>query len=117
MTTQQVADRFMELINQGKNLEIHEELYADNVVCMEPAHSPNPLIKGKEASIESLKAWYEGVEEMHDSSRTEAIVSGNHFTFGLMADVTFKGAGRMKMEEICLYEVKDGKIVTAQYFY
>ena len=32
-------------------------------------------------------------------------------------DVTMKGAGRVKMDEIALYEVKDGKIVKEQFFY
>jgi hypothetical protein len=31
--------------------------------------------------------------------------------------VTMKGSGRMKMDEIALYEVKDGKIVKEQFFY
>jgi hypothetical protein len=31
--------------------------------------------------------------------------------------VTVKGQGRMKMDEIAVYEVKDGKIVKEQFFY
>jgi hypothetical protein len=32
-------------------------------------------------------------------------------------DVTMKGQGRMNMDEIAVYEVKDGKIVKEQFFY
>jgi ketosteroid isomerase-like protein len=32
-------------------------------------------------------------------------------------DVTMKGQGRMKMDEIAVYGVKDGKIVSEQFFY
>jgi hypothetical protein len=32
-------------------------------------------------------------------------------------DATYKGMGRQKMDEIALYEVKDGKIVKEQFFY
>jgi limonene-1,2-epoxide hydrolase len=32
-------------------------------------------------------------------------------------DVTMKGAGRINMEEIAVYEVKDGKIVKEQFFF
>ena len=31
--------------------------------------------------------------------------------------VTIKGAGRTKMDEIAVYEVKDGKIVKEQFFF
>jgi hypothetical protein len=34
----------------------------------------------------------------------------------LTMDVTMKGRGRVKLEEICAYEVKDGKIVSEQFF-
>lgn len=32
-------------------------------------------------------------------------------------DVTLKGMGRMKMDEVPVNEVKDGKIVKEQFFY
>lgn len=117
MTTQEVADRYVELADQGKNVEIQMELYADDVECIEPAHSQNPGAKGKAVVLERLKNWYAGLEEMHSSSRTPVVVAGNHFSFGAKMDMTFKGAGRMQMEEVCVYEVKDGKIVKEQYFY
>lgn len=117
MTTQEVADRYMELARQGKNIEIQMELYSDDVECIEPAKAPNPGAKGKEVVMERLKGWYAGIEEMHESSMTEPVIMGNHFSVGSMVDITMKGAGRMKMEEIGVYEVKDGKIVKEQYFY
>lgn len=32
-------------------------------------------------------------------------------------DITMKGMGRFTMEEICVYEVNDGKIVREDFFY
>jgi hypothetical protein len=32
-------------------------------------------------------------------------------------DVTMKGMGRMKMDEVAVYEVKNGKIVKEQFFF
>jgi limonene-1,2-epoxide hydrolase len=31
-------------------------------------------------------------------------------------DLTMKGQGRMQMSEVCVYEVKDDKIVSEQFF-
>jgi hypothetical protein len=31
-------------------------------------------------------------------------------------DVTMKGQGRMQMTELCVYVVKDGKIVSEQFY-
>ena len=54
---------------------------------------------------------------MHGGYVGEPIVAGNHIAIAMGMDVTMKGAGRMKMDEIALYEVKDGKIVKEQFFY
>jgi hypothetical protein len=32
-------------------------------------------------------------------------------------EVTMKGVGRIKMDEICVYKVEGGKIVKEQFFY
>jgi hypothetical protein len=32
-------------------------------------------------------------------------------------DATYKGMGRQKLEEIAVYEVKNGKVVKEQFFY
>jgi hypothetical protein len=45
------------------------------------------------------------------------MVSGNHFTVGREIDITVQGFGRIQMNEIMLYEVKDGQIVLEQFFY
>jgi len=44
-------------------------------------------------------------------------VAGNYISVAMGMDVTMKGMGRMNMDEIALYEVKDGKIVKEQFFY
>ncbi len=35
----------------------------------------------------------------------------------MKTDVTYKEHGRVMMEEVAIYEVKDGKIVFEQFFY
>ena len=115
-TTQQVANRLVELCRKGQILETQEELFADDVVSTEPSGN-NPVVKGKTAIIEKGKQFASMFEAVHSSEITEPIVVGNWFTIGWLFDVTLKGQGRQKMEEICLYEVKDGKIVSEQFFF
>jgi hypothetical protein len=48
---------------------------------------------------------------------SEPVVAGNWFSVALMLDWTFKGRGRTKLEEVCIFYVRDGKIVQEQFFY
>jgi hypothetical protein len=57
------------------------------------------------------------VEEMHGGYSSKPLVAGKYFTVATGMDVTMKGAGRSKMDEVALYEVKDGKIVKEQFCY
>ena len=118
MTTQEVADRFNELAQSGQWNVIQDELYADNAVSIEPAHSTGmQTVEGLDAIREKGKKFGEMVEEMHGGYTNAPTVAGSHFALGMGMDVTIKGMGRMKMDEIAVYEVKDGKIVKEQFFY
>ncbi|MGK2862989.1 MAG: SnoaL-like domain-containing protein [Chitinophagaceae bacterium] len=118
MTTGEVAEKFNGLAKEGNWDKIQEELFADNAESIEPPHSAGlKSVKGKSALIEKAKMFNEMVEEMHGGYSTDPVVAGNHFSVAMGMDVTMKGTGRTKMDEIVVYEVKDGKIVKEQFFY
>ena len=120
MTTQEVADRFSQLAQQNNWMQIQDELFADNAVSIEPSHASNmgmPNAEGKEAIRKKGEIFQNMVEEVHGGFTTEPVVAGNHFAVGMTMDATMKGQGRSKMEEICVYEVKNGKITKEQFFF
>jgi len=118
MTTKEVANRFNQLAQTGQWQEIQDELFADNAVSIEPENSPGlKNAQGREALRQKGKQFGEMVEEMHGGYSNEPQVAGNHFAVAMGMDVTMKGQGRTKMDEIAVYEVKDGKIVKEQFFY
>jgi hypothetical protein len=57
------------------------------------------------------------VEEVHRMFTSEPIVTANHIAVAREMDMTVKGFGRIQLNEIMLYEVKDGQIVSEQFFY
>ncbi len=120
MTTQEVAAKFNELAQTGQYDKIQSDFYADNAVSIEPAHAA-AIGMGNAEGLEAIKkkgeAFNQMVEEMHGGYSTEPVVAGNHFSVAMGMDVTMKGAGRIKMDEIAVYEVKDGKIVKEQFFF
>lgn len=118
MTTQEVANRYNELAQTGQWDKIQNELFADNAVSIEPPGSQGlQSVEGMPAIREKGKRFGEMVEEMHGGYTTAPVVGGKFFSVGMGMDCTMKGMGRQKMDEIALYEVKDGKIVREQFFY
>lgn len=117
MNTQEVAGRLVQLCREGKHEEAIDELYADQVISKEPKGSPMELTEGKEAVKNKTVEWGNSVAEIHSSSCSDPIVADNHFAIVMNIDATYKAHGRMAMSEICVYEVKDGKIVADEFFY
>lgn len=118
LTTQQVAARFNELAQAEKWFEIQDELFDNDVRSVEPANSPYlAYAEGKVGVRKKAEDWVKRITAAHKLSTTTPIVSANHFVVGREMDTTVEGFGRVRIDEIMLYEVQDGKIVLEQFFY
>ena len=117
MTTQEVANRLVELCRTGQIQQAQTELYGETMVSIEPSGAPVEKAVGLSAVIEKGKQFASMIEERHGGSITDPVVTGKHFSMGMTLDATMKGRGRVLLEEICIYKVENGKIVLEQFFY
>lgn len=116
-TTRQVADRLVDLCRSGDFETAQDELYAEDCVSLEPKGAQVERAEGLTAIRAKGAQWNSMVEEVHGASVSDPIVCGNHFAITHEVDCTFKEYGRQQMEEVSVYEVRDGKVVKEQFFY
>lgn len=118
MNTQQIADRLAELCNKGQFEQAQKELFADDAVSIEPEASPGfeKETKGLDGIFEKGKKFNSMVEETHSCKVADPLVVGNMIALALYMDVTMKGRERSSMDELMVYKVKDGKIISEQFF-
>ena len=118
MNTKEIASRLVALCREGEFEKAQKELFAKDAVSIEPVGAPGPQsVKGLEEIIKKGEEFRGSIEELHSASASGPIVAGNHFAITITLDATFKGMGRMTMDEVAVYEVKDGKVVKEQFFY
>ncbi|WP_295125304.1 SnoaL-like domain-containing protein [uncultured Chitinophaga sp.] len=118
LSTQQVAARFHELAQQEKWFDIQEEFFSEDVKSIDPPNSPYMgYAAGKEAVRQKGQAFVKGIEEVHHLYTGAPIVTAHHFAVVREKDLTVKEHGRIQIKQIMLYEVRDGKIVSEQFFY
>ncbi|HVB02343.1 MAG TPA: nuclear transport factor 2 family protein [Chitinophagaceae bacterium] len=117
-STTQIAARLAALCGQGQFEKAQKELFADDVISIEPEASPAFAKEQKGlAAIIAKGHQFEGmVEKIHGIKVSDPLVTGNCFAFTLSMDITMKGQGRANMDELCVYQVKDGKVVSEQFF-
>lgn len=117
-TVEDVAARFDELAQREMWFEIQDELFADNVKSIDPPNSPYlKSAEGKENVRKKGEEFVKNIETFHEATTTHPVIGGNHFAVGRSMTITVKNFGKIKMEEIMLYEVKDGQIISEQFFY
>ena len=121
ITTQEAANRYCELAKQNKWTEILDELCGQDLMNKEPEHviarGIQPTTKGLDAIKAKGDANRKMIEEIHSQHCSAPLVAGNFFTVVLSRDITLKGKPRMNLEEIAIFELKDGKIISEQFFY
>lgn len=118
MTTAEIANRLVEHCKKGDFEGAQKELFADDAVSIEPYATPafEKETHGLDAILEKGKKWSEMVQEMHGGEVSEPLLADNSFAMTMSMDVTMKDGKRMNMKELCIYHVKDGKIVSEQFF-
>lgn len=118
MTTAQIASRLETLCREGDFHTAVSELFADEAVSIEPFETPDfpKETSGKDKILEKGRKFDELVGTMHSLTVRDTVVTGNVIAFVLGMDVTMKGKPRTQWEELCVYQVKDGKVVSEQFF-
>jgi len=118
MTTKEIANRLVELCQKGDFEGAVTELFSEDAASIEPYATPafEKETKGIKAIREKGEKWNSMVQEVHGITVSDALVATNSFCCTMRLNVTMKEGGAMDMTELCVYEVKDGKIVSEQFF-
>jgi len=118
MTTKEVADKLVNMCREGKVEEAKLELFTEDTLSIEPTEGLLPKeTKGLKAIQKKAELFISMVEQFYGDTITDPVVAGDYFSVGWLSDIKMKGQERQAMNEICLYKVKDGKIVSEQFFY
>ena len=118
MTTAEVASRLADLCKQGKFEDAQRELFSSDAVSVEPYPSPDfeKETKGLNAIIEKGKKWESMVKKMNALDVSKPLIAANSFAVTMRMDVDMNNGQHWDMTELCVYEVKDGKITSERFF-
>ena len=118
MTTQEIAHRLVGLCQKGDFGAAQAELFSEDATSIEPHSTPafEKETTGLEAIRQKGEKWNSMVKEVHSITVSEPLVATNTFCCTMRMDITMKEGGPMDMTELCVYHVKDGKIISEQFF-
>jgi hypothetical protein len=122
MTTKEVADQLVALCRAGRNIEAVETLLSADVVSVEARGDESmPAVMSGLDVIRGKNQWWIDNHTVHSAEIKGPFPNGDRFAViydFVVTPMTGPLAGRkMRMEEVALYEVRDGKIVREEFFY
>jgi len=113
-TINEIATRLASLCEKREFLQAYEELYSEHAGSIDPMNKNVPIL-GLGALMERERQFLENVE-IHDVKVAHPSFAGNYFSVIMSLDFTPKDQDRRKVEELCVYKVEFGKIVSQQFF-
>lgn len=122
MTTQEVANRLVALCRAGKNLEAVDTLLSADVQSIEATGDETmPAVMNGRDAVRGKNQWWLDNHKIHSAKVKGPYPNGDRFAVIFDFEVT-PAAGpmagkRMRMEEIAVYTVVDGKVAREEFFY
>jgi hypothetical protein len=118
MTTQEIAVRLVDMCRNGKIEEAKEELFAPDIISIEPREGILPKeTKGMDAIRKKAELFISIVDNFYGDTISDPIIAGDYFSLSWTSDLKMKGELRQINSELCLYKTSGGKIVSEQFFY
>ncbi|HVV48191.1 MAG TPA: nuclear transport factor 2 family protein [Polyangia bacterium] len=119
MATKEISKRYVELCKAGKSEACLDELYAKDAVSVEATAMPgmDRVTKGLDAIRAKGQAWGKD-NVVHSAEVSGPYPNEDRFAVRFTYEVTNKPSGRrMKMDEVGLFTVENGKITREEFFY
>lgn len=117
MNTEEVAKKVVELTRKQAWNEAVDLLYAEDIVSVEARtmDGSSPETRGIKGVREKVD-WWTNAMEVHSFRVSGPFVAHDRFVVQYDIDVTDnESKKRMKMSEVGVYTVKDGKIVREEF--
>jgi|SRR6185437_3574854 len=114
ITIPEIANRLASLCGELKFVEAYAELFSEHAESIDPIYKNEPL-KGLGNLIEREKQFLASAE-IHAINVSDAIFAGSYFSVIISMDFTRHGQEHQMIEELAVYKVEFGKIVSQQFF-
>lgn len=116
MTLEQIASRLVELCRKGEWETVFTELMAPEWKQYEAETYGGEVRQGMEQAMAASAKWKADTLDLHMMEIGDPIFGESTFALRMFMDMTSKTQGRQAHSELCVYEVKDGKIVAERFF-
>jgi len=121
MSAAEIGKQLVAYCKAGENMTSIENLYAADVVSVEAAQPPSggDRVTNGIDGVKAKNKWWVENHEVHSADVEGPYPHGDdRFAVRFKYDITNKPSGmRVKMDEVGVFTVADGKVVREEFYY
>ena len=114
MPSPQTLERFIAMVESNDHVQACELFYTEQSTMQENQGTPRV---GRDAHVASERQVMARAESVTSTCVRPVLVNGDHVAIHWIFEFTFKGGGRMRMEEIAWQRWEGDRIAEEQFFY
>lgn len=108
-----IADRLTFLLRNREFVNAYQELFDNEAVSVDPLNNEPGDLKGLPVLI-SREIDFLSKAQILDLDVSQAIIAGSYFAISLFMRFDI-GGQEMTIDELCIYKVRKGKIISQQF--
>ncbi len=116
-TITEIAHRLVELMKDKKFLEAQEELFDEDCHNEEPENTKSRSVNGLNSILQKERKFLQNIKEWNRYEVSNPIIASDFFSVQLMLEVTLINNTIISVNEIIVYEIKNGKIIHERFFF
>ncbi|WP_430906313.1 SnoaL-like domain-containing protein [Maribacter sp. 2-571] len=117
MTNQEVGNRLVSLLRDGKFNDVYDELFHPDAEHIEPQSEHFAHVKGVAAIKAKDAAMQENIAGVQGMEVGDAIIAKDYIAIPYKMTVELKDGNQWPLDEVIVYKVQNGKILSEQFFY
>ena len=118
MTTKEIANDLVNLLREGQFDAVYDMYFdTENVKHIEPQSPYFSDLTGVKAIKEKDVIMQANISEVHAMEIGNAITSKDYIALPYKISFTMKDGTKTELDELILYQVENGKIISEQFFY
>jgi hypothetical protein len=114
-TIHEIANGLKEMLSEQKFVQAYQLLYSDDAESIDPLNTSGQPLKGLTTLLEREKDFLSRAT-IKKISLSDPIIAGSYFTMSLQMSFDVQEQDHMEVNELCVYKVKNGKIISQQFF-
>jgi hypothetical protein len=115
-TIHEIANGLKEMVGEQKFIEAYQLLFSEDAESIDPLNTSGLPLKGLATLLAREKDFLSRMVAINKITLSDPIIAGSYFTLSLKMSFEVEGQGHMEVDELCVYKVKDGKIISQQFF-